>query len=340
MKKVFEVLKKIFVLFIAFILLVSVSVFIYDKFQLSKEAALLKREGTFVKFNNKKINVYNEGKGEDTFVFMAGSGIAAPVYDMKGLYSYSQFSKENKIAVIERAGYGYSDVFNDDRDINKILEQTREALIESGNKPPYILVPHSLSGIEAIYWAQRYPDEIKGIIALDIGLPQQYVTHKFNQNLVDSLTVRGINILTKIGLHRLVPSSTYNPEVIRQSFLTEEEKEIYKALYYKQFFNDDMKQELLQAYENGKKSVNLPIPKETPILFLDAIADQYKNSKYTKQNNKDYEEFAEQLEIADVIKIRGTHSIYLYVLDEIYKLSMEFINKDVKKNEILRDEKI
>ncbi|MGG0285820.1 alpha/beta hydrolase [Peribacillus butanolivorans] len=336
MKKVFEVLKKIFVLFIAFSLLVSVFVFIYHNSQLSKEAALLKSEGTVVKFNNKKINVYNEGRGEDTFVFMAGSGIAAPVYDMKGLYS--KFSKENKIAVIERAGYGYSDVFNDDRDIDKILEQTREALIESGNKPPYILVPHSLSGIEAIYWAQRYPDEIKGIIALDIGLPQQYVTHKMN--LVDSLTVKGINILTKIGLHRLVPSSTYNPEVIRQSFLTKEEKEIYKALYYKQFFNDDMKQELLQAYENGKKSVNLPIPKETPILFLDAIADQYKNSKYTKQKNKDYEEFAEQLEIADVIKIRGTHSIYLYVPDEIYKLSMEFINKEVEKNEILRDEGI
>ncbi|TKI82093.1 alpha/beta hydrolase, partial [Bacillus wiedmannii] len=72
---------------------------------------------------------------EDTFVFMAGSGIAAPVYELKGLYS--KFSKENKISVIERAGYGYSDVFQDDRDIDTILEQTREALIRSGNKPPY-----------------------------------------------------------------------------------------------------------------------------------------------------------------------------------------------------------
>ena len=58
---------------------------------------------------------------------MAGSGIAAPVYELKGLYS--KFSKENKISVIERAGYGYSDVFHDDRDIDTILEQTREALI-------------------------------------------------------------------------------------------------------------------------------------------------------------------------------------------------------------------
>ncbi|MGF9966414.1 alpha/beta fold hydrolase [Bacillus rhizoplanae] len=329
MRKLFKVLKNIFVILIAVILLVSVTVFIYHNYQLSKEAALIKNEGKLINFNNRKINVYyNEGNDEDTYVFMSGSGIAAPVYELKGLYS--KFSKENKIAVIERAGYGCSDVFHDDRDIDTILEQTREALLQSGNKPPYILVPHSISGIEAIYWAQKYPSEVKGIIALDIGLPGQYVTHKMS--LVDSLKIKGMNILTKIGFQRLVPSATYNPEVIQQSFLTEHEKEIYKALSFKQAFNDDMEQELLQSYNNGKKSINLPIPKETPILFIDAIADQYKNSKYTKQKNKDYEEFANQLLIADVKIIEGTHSIYLYAPDEIYNLAMAFIHNEIEKN--------
>ncbi|MGG2015023.1 alpha/beta fold hydrolase [Bacillus sp. S10(2024)] len=327
MRKLFKVLKNIFVGFIAVILLVSVSACIYHNYQLSKEAALIKNKGTLVNINNKKMNVYNEGSGDDTYVFMSGSGIASPVYEMKGVYS--KFSKENKIAVVERAGYGNSNVFNDGRDIGKILDQTREVLIKSGNKPPYILVPHSISGIEAIYWAQKYPEEIKGIIALDIGLPQQYVKYKSEVDK-STLKIRGINLLTKMGIHRLLPSTTYNPEVIRQSFLTKQEKEIYKAISYKQFFNDDMKQELLHSYENSKKSINLPIPKETPILFLDAIADQYKNSKYTIQHYKDYKEFAEQLEIADVIKLRGTHSIYLYQADEIYKFSKEFINKKVK----------
>ncbi|WP_242274195.1 alpha/beta fold hydrolase [Bacillus cereus group sp. BfR-BA-01310] len=327
MRKLFRVLKNIFIMFIAVILLILVSVFIYHNYQLSKESDLIKSKGTIVKINNKKMNVYSEGNGKDTYVFMAGSGIAAPVYEMKGVYS--KFSKENKIAVVERAGYGNSDVFNDGRDIDTILEQTREALIKSGHKPPYILVPHSISGIEAIYWAQKYPEEIKGIIALDIGLPQQYVKYKSEVDK-STLKIRGMNILTEMGVHRLLPSTTYNPEVIRQSFLTKHEKEIYKAISYKQFFNVDMKQELLHSYENSKKSVNLPIPKETPILFLDAVADQNKNSKYTKQHYKDYKEFAEQLEIADVIKLRGTHSIYLYQADEIYKLSKEFINKKVK----------
>lgn len=214
MKTLWKVLKIVFVSLAALVLLVSVSVFIYHHYQLNKEAALLKEKGTLVDVDGKKMNVYQEGSGKDTFVFMSGSGIAAPAYEMKGLYS--KFSKENKIAVVDRAGYGYSEVSHDDRDIDTVLEQTRKALMKSGNKPPYILMPHSISGIEAMYWAQKYPKEIKAIIAMDIGLPQQYITYKLSG--VDRLKVRGFHLLTSIGFHRFMPSAVYNPEVIRQSF--------------------------------------------------------------------------------------------------------------------------
>ncbi|MCY7749480.1 alpha/beta hydrolase [Bacillus inaquosorum] len=323
MKMLWKVVKIFFCSIGALILLAAVSVFIYHHYQLNKEAALLKEKGTLVDVDGKKMNVYQEGSGKDTFVFMSGSGIAAPAYEMKGLYS--KFSKENKIAVVDRAGYGYSDVSNDDRDIDTVLEQTRKALMKSGNKPPYILMPHSISGIEAMYWAQKYPKEIKAIIAMDIGLPQQYVTYKLSG--IDRLKVRGFHLLTSIGFHRFMPSAVYNPEVIRQSFLTDEEKEIYKAINFKQFFNADMEHELLQSYQNGRKSVNLPAPNETPVLILDAVSDQNRHSKYAIQNRKDYEAFAAQFNTADIKELRGTHSIYLYQPDQIYKLSMEFMRK-------------
>lgn len=328
MKKMYKVFKIVSVTCISIIFLVSLSLFIYHKIQLHKESAIISNDGTFVKFHNKKMNVYHEGNGDNTYVFMSGSGIAAPVYEMKGLYS--KFSKDNRIAVVERAGYGYSDVFHDDRDIDTILHQTRKALSKSGNKPPYILVPHSLSGLEAVYWAQKYPDEVKAIIALDIGLPKEYANNPLR--FTDVLTIKGMNLLTKMGFYRLAPSAAYDPEVIRQSFLTEHEKEIFKALSYKQMFNDNMEQEILQSPLNGKKSVKLPMPKETPILFLSAYTKDNKHSKYTKQKNKNYKEFAEQLLISDVKKIKGKHSIHLYAPDEIYNLSIDFIREKVERN--------
>ncbi|AVK85377.1 hypothetical protein C3943_18525 [Lysinibacillus sp. B2A1] len=322
MKKI----KKVLVYVGAFFLLGIIAICMFHQIQLHREATILKNKGTLVEVDHHKINVYNEGDGEDTYIFMAGSGIAAPIYEMKGLYS--KFSQEHKIAVIERAGYGFSDVTNDKRDIDTILEQTRAALLQSGNKPPYVLVPHSISGVESIYWAQKYPEEIKGIIALDIGLPGQYVKHKMG--IIDTWMVRGINLLTKIGLHRLTSSQVYNPQVIKQTFLTDEEKAIYQALSYKQFFNDNMKNELLQVYENSLQSEMLPKPQNTPILFIDAVAEE---NKYTKQKRKDYKYFAEQLNLADVKEVKGTHSIYLYRPDEIYQLAMVFMKDKVDSKE-------
>ncbi|ETT76204.1 putative hydrolase [Bacillus mycoides FSL H7-687] len=90
--------KIIFFVCISIIFLGIGAVFIYHNYQLRMESKLINNEGELVNFNNKNVNVHNEGSGKDTFVFMAGSGIAAPVYELKGLYS--KFSKENKISVI------------------------------------------------------------------------------------------------------------------------------------------------------------------------------------------------------------------------------------------------
>ena len=45
----------------------------------------------------------------------------------------------------------------------------------AGEKAPYILLPHSMSGIEAIRWKQLYPDDIKAIIGLDMATPLTYM---------------------------------------------------------------------------------------------------------------------------------------------------------------------
>lgn len=50
------------------------------------------------------------------------------------------------------------------------------------------------------------------------------------------------------------------------------------------------------------------------------------------KKNEDYKEFASKLLIADVKIIEGTHSIYLYAPDEIYKIAMDFIKNKVVKN--------
>jgi len=165
-----------------FTLILSVC-FINHKIQLSKEEELFVPTGQLVEVNGHKMHVYTEGNGEETLVFMSGGGTSSPVLDFKSLYSL--LSDKYRIIVIEKAGYGFSEITDTDRHIDTILSETREALLKSGVEGPYILFPHSMSGIEALNWAQVYPDEIKAIIGLDMAVPSAYENLDINMSLVN-----------------------------------------------------------------------------------------------------------------------------------------------------------
>jgi len=99
---------------------------------------------------------------------MSGSGTVSPVYDFKILYE--KLVREFRIIVIEKFGYGCSDLYEGPCDIDSVVAYQRRALENAGEKGPYILLPHSMSGLEAIRWKQKYPDEIGAIIGLDTSM--------------------------------------------------------------------------------------------------------------------------------------------------------------------------
>ena len=127
-----------------------------------------------VDVNGHKMHVYQQGKGKQTVVFLiiSGGGTSAPMLDFKPLWSL--LSSSYSIAVVEKAGYGWSEVAHVSREIDVILEETRTALQLAEVPPPYVLAAHSMSGIEAIRWAQLYPEEVESIIGLDPAIPASY----------------------------------------------------------------------------------------------------------------------------------------------------------------------
>jgi hypothetical protein len=53
----------------------------------SEEALIEKPIGQYVEVDGHKMNIYTEGEGSHTLLFLSGSGTAAPVLDFKSLYS-------------------------------------------------------------------------------------------------------------------------------------------------------------------------------------------------------------------------------------------------------------
>ncbi|MDD4851499.1 MAG: alpha/beta hydrolase, partial [Gemmiger sp.] len=144
----------------------------YHHLRLAWEAGRITPVGQRVTVDGYHMNVYTQGQKRSgdspTVVLLSGSGMTAPIYEYKVLYA--PLSASYRVAVIEKFGYGYADDSPLARDVATMVEEDRAALAAAGEQAPYVLMPHSMSALEAIYWAHTYPGEIAGIIGLDMAV--------------------------------------------------------------------------------------------------------------------------------------------------------------------------
>ena len=116
----------IFLIITALLAILLFLSYINHRIHLNKERELREPLGQLVEVNGNRMSVYVEGAGSKTLVFMSGGGTCSPILDFKSLYSL--LSDEYRIAVVEKFGYGFSDVVDETRDIDTILSETRAAL--------------------------------------------------------------------------------------------------------------------------------------------------------------------------------------------------------------------
>ncbi len=227
MKKALKIVGKIFLGLLILIAVFLIIITIYNQIMLKKEDKLLDSyPGERVEVDGHKLNVYVEGEGEQTLVFLPPSADTSPVFTFKPLYT--QLSDEYRCAVVERFGYGMSDVIDDDRDFETIVKQDREALQKSGVEAPYILCPYSMSGIEALTWAQLYPDDVAGIVGIDMAFPESYD----DTNTDISGEVRLISAVKATGLIRLFVGDDKFPDTD-----SPEDIKLERALVCRNFLN-------------------------------------------------------------------------------------------------------
>ena len=224
MKKVIKKIGKVLLFLLCLLLLFMLIVFIYHRIMLGKEKELISEPlGKMVEVDGGKMCIYTEGEGEQTIVFMSGYGTPSPILDFRPLYS--RLTDDFRIVVVEKFGYGFSDETEDPRDIDTMLRQTRAAIAGAGIEGPFILCPHSASGLEALRWAQKYPEEIEGLVSLDMAMPGYH-----DESGYPIYEDRAMAFITNSGLIRFLDGSF--PYAYNTEYLTDAEKAQYKAIMY------------------------------------------------------------------------------------------------------------
>lgn len=307
-------LKKCCLGLLSFILLFLGATFIFHRISLEKEQASLTPVGQQVLVNGHKINVYVEGDGPETIVFLSGAGIASPILDFKDVSD--SLSKKYKVVIVERAGYGYSEDSNQSRDVMEVLSETRQALSQANISGPFIILSHSMASLESLAWQEKYPNEVKALVGLDWALPASYENLKDNQAL---LTVAYWS--SKIGLLRYFPESFY----IKNPTLTESERQQYKLLAYKQLMSQAMLHESRLAKENAKKvpsSINPKIP--ALLLVSNGEGTTFSQSEWQRYA----ERFASDQSNVQVVYMDAPHDLYHYQSDAIVSRINEFLENN------------
>lgn len=316
MKKRIKSMLRVFLWVAAIIVILICICFGYHRYRLRKEEKLREPLGQLIDINENNISIYVEGSGSKTLVFLSGGGTCSPILDFKSLYSL--LSDEYRIIVVEKFGYGYSDIVDEDRNIQTILSETRLALNKAGIEGPYVLCPHSMSGIEALYWAQKYPDEIEAIIGLDMAVPEYYENMKINLALM-----KLGQYAADLGITRLIPTLAES-DAIKHGTLTNDEKNRYRAIFYNRTATVTMINEAKSVKDNAIIVAQNGVPQVPMLLF---ISDGTGGTGFDKETwRRIQEKYISEVESGKYIELDCPHYVHDYEYGRISEEIKSFLS--------------
>lgn len=270
--------------------------------------SMLQCNGELITVGGHQMHIYRHGKqNAPTIVFMAGHCTVSPVYDFKVLYEKLQ--NDFRVIVIEKFGYGYSDIWDSPCDIDTLVSLQRQALALAGETGPYILAAHSMSGLEAIRWKQLFPDEVSALIGIDMATPLSFSVWTDGEI---KKTVHLMKILRGIRLGSMLTS-------ISHLALTADEIKQHELLKKRNVFNICCVNEAREVLQNARivgEAGNIACP---ALLFSSNGKDQERDWVQNQQK------FAAIMG-AKLVSYDCEHYIHHVKSDDMCKEIVQFIH--------------
>jgi pimeloyl-ACP methyl ester carboxylesterase len=121
------------------------------------------RPGQLVDIGGRRINLHCTGTGGPTVILMAG------IFSWSVVWYKTQpvIAQKTRVCAFDRAAYGFSDPASRPQIISEVVEDLHKALQAASITGPYVLVGHSLGGLEVRVYAQRWPAEVAGMVLVD-----------------------------------------------------------------------------------------------------------------------------------------------------------------------------
>lgn len=160
----------------------------------------------------------------------------------------------------------WSDLAETDRTVENIVREMRAALSKADIQGPYILMPHSVSGIYSMYYADQYPEEVKAVIGIDPTLPG--ALDYFNES---PPSMPGfLKYVAPSGIGRLalmIDSRNFLPEAGEGTY-SKENLDQTKAISAWKGYNRNVVAEANAIKKNIDQTKDMAFPADMPVLFF------------------------------------------------------------------------
>ncbi len=187
-------------LFTALVILVSLLVvslliagLLYQTIVSTIEARRYPPPGTLIDVGGYRLHLYCTGTakpGVPTVILEAGLGGTCLSWGKV----QPQIEQVTRVCSYDRAGYGWSDPGPTPRTSQRIVAELHTVLQRAEIPGPYILVGHSLGGVNVRLYAATYPDEVAGLVLVDAA----------NEGAVENLPAPGRTAVVKQNIRQLV----------------------------------------------------------------------------------------------------------------------------------------
>jgi pimeloyl-ACP methyl ester carboxylesterase len=158
--------------------------------------------GRLVSVGDHCLHIYETGEGSPTVVLDAALGGSC----LSWAHVQPEVARFARVCSYDRAGMGWSDGGPEPRTALRTADELHDLLHNAGVPGPYVLVGHSYGGFTARIYAAKYPDEVAGLVLLDVPDANEWLRNpeqKRRARYGAMLSRRGA-LVARLGIARLV----------------------------------------------------------------------------------------------------------------------------------------
>lgn len=242
----------------------------YQAVASARDEKTYKPADQMVDVNGTQMRLDCRGSGSPTVVLEAG----AQGWSTHWALVQDEVAKFTRVCSYDRAGYGWSEPVEEELSPQPAAEMLHALLENGGEKPPYLMVGHSLGGVFIRAFTAQYLDEVVGLVFVDSmhdnqsrRIPPEITeSPEIAQTRELTLTALRINqIIERIGLSRAF--KLYDPAIASFPF-AEKDKALLLAEMYRTGYFVAIKREVDMIIAHESQPRELKSLGDLPLIVL------------------------------------------------------------------------